>query len=114
MGSARRTIAGDRLHEVADRLVTSLSVDDEGGRPRGADEADAALDTARDELPRYHATDFAQHTPEADVLAEALQALLDWPKPPESERGDFTTVLYALEMARYQYGGPSQRFAPEV
>ncbi len=72
------------------------------------EQIDQAIEEARRALAIYSKAPAKDRTPAADVLAEALRALLDWPKPTPAERRDFKVVLYALEMARYQYGGDSE------
>ena len=76
-GPSERTQAGDRLEDSADLLVTSLCVGDDGELLLGEAAADQALDDAREKLARYNAADASEHTYTADVLAEALGALLE-------------------------------------
>jgi hypothetical protein len=108
---AERTATADRLEEAVDQLVTSLSVDDDGQLLLGDEAADTALDHARASLDLYSTAAPAEHTDTADVLADALAALLAWPRLADDERPEFKVALYALEMARYQYGGESRRSA---
>jgi hypothetical protein len=107
MALADRTTAGDRLHDTADRIVTTLTVGDHGESRVPEEEMDAALDDGREELLRYRSRAASERNEAGDVLAEALSVLFEWPRTPKDERADFTVVLYALEMARYQYGGRS-------
>jgi hypothetical protein len=102
-----RTSAGDELHATVDVLVAALSVDDEGQRLADDEETDTAIEDARASLQVYQGASPGEHTPAADALAQALQALFDWAQQSLDERGDFKVTLYALEMARYQYGGES-------
>jgi len=109
VAESERTEVADRLEESADLLVTSLCVGDDGELLLGDAAADEALDAARETLVLYTEAPGSEHTDSADVLAEALDALLAWPRTSAEQRPDFKVVLYALEMARYQYGGESRR-----
>jgi type II secretory pathway pseudopilin PulG len=101
------TPAADELHAAVDLLVTALSVDDDGARLADAEQTDAAIEDARAALRMYQEAGQSEHTPPVDVLAEALQHLFDWANQPVGEQDDFNVALYALEMARYQFGGDS-------
>ena len=112
-GVDERTRSGNQLHSTVDLLVTALSVDDDTGeRLATPEETNKAIEDARRALAAYQEAETDERTPAADVLAEALGTLLDWPKRSPADRGDFKAVLYALEMARYQYGGASQYLDP--
>jgi hypothetical protein len=87
--------------------MTAFSVD--GGEQLATpEETDEAIERARRAVGTDSDAEPNEHTHAAGVLAEAVDKLLDWPKQPPAERRDFTAVLYAVEMARYQYGGESE------
>ena len=108
MTPSERTEVGDRLEQSADLLVTSLCVGNDGELLPGDVAADDALDAPRETLALYKNAPASEHIHTADVLAEALGALMEWPRASAEERPDFKVILYALEMARYQYGGESR------